>query len=177
MSDRTAANIGLASTERPGHDDPAELERSLRRLVDRAEITDVLVRYFTALDNGRDLELLAMCFAADAVGVFEGITVGRSRAELMDFFAGKGVAPVPLGDDPTMMHVLGNVTVTFEVGEHPGAADVVCNALAHLIDAVDGVARMRRRGLVYRDRFVRVDGRWLIAQRNHSSIFTVHDAL
>jgi hypothetical protein len=149
----------------------------LRRLLDRSEIIDVLIRYFTAVDDGRDLELLTTCFAEDAVGVFEGITVGRSAAELMDFFAGKGAAPVSLGHNPTMMHVLGNVTVVFEPGEEPVQATVVSNALAHLIDAVDGVSRLRRRGLVYRDRFVKREGRWLIVERHHSSVFTAYDSL
>jgi SnoaL-like domain len=167
----------VGSLRPEGRSPDADLERSVRNLMDRTAITDVLVRYFTAVDAGRDLELLATCFADDVVGVFEGITVGRSKAELLDFFAGKGASPVPLGADPTMMHVLGNVTVEFDQGDPPTAANVVSNALAHLIDTVDGAPRMRRRGLVYRDRFVKVDGRWLIAQRTHSSVFTVFDAL
>jgi ketosteroid isomerase-like protein len=51
------------------------MKRTLENLLDRMEITDLLNRYATALDD-RDWTRLATCFTPDAVGLY-GPVLGR----------------------------------------------------------------------------------------------------
>lgn len=51
------------------------MERALQLLLDRTEITDLLNRYATALDD-RDWKRLATCFTPDAVALY-GPVLGR----------------------------------------------------------------------------------------------------
>lgn len=62
----------------------------LQRLADRAELEDVLLRYYYAVDSMSDIDGLAACFTEDAV--FDvadlGLTVYHGRAAIAEFFRG-----------------------------------------------------------------------------------------
>lgn len=67
-----------------------ELEKSIRRLEDRAAIEDVLLQYYSAVDTLSDMDSLIDCFTPDAVFDLEGLglAVYRGHDEIRAFFAG-----------------------------------------------------------------------------------------
>ncbi len=62
----------------------------LQRLADRAELEDVLLRYYYAVDSMRDIDGLVDCFTEDAEFdlVDLGLSVLRGRQEIRTFFEG-----------------------------------------------------------------------------------------
>ena len=131
---------------------------------DRRAISDVVIRYFMAIDR-RDWPLLRTCFADDVEGVYEGIRVAGGVDALMRFFTGRSEYrfPVEIVNLRLSMHFAGN-----HLSEVDGdRATAQTYALAHLIDEPATGPRMRTRGLRYLDDLVRVDGRWLIRRREH----------
>ena len=62
----------------------------LQRLADRAELEDVLLRYYYAVDSMKDIDGLVDCFTEDAeFDVADlGLTVYRGRQAIRDFFTG-----------------------------------------------------------------------------------------
>jgi hypothetical protein len=129
-------------------DDPA-----VRRLGDRADIHDLLVRLAIAQDE-RDWDALTDCFRPDAVYVHPGgelagveAIVDRTRNALTPLDASQ--------------HLLGTILVT--VGEHDASAVTYFHA-QHLRRGVPGGELFVIAG-TYRDRLVRDADRWRIARR------------
>jgi hypothetical protein len=131
---------------------------------DRQAISDLVIRYFTAIDR-RDWPLLRTCFTDDVEGVYEGVRVAGGIDALMRFFTGESEFrfPVEIVNLRLAMHFAGNHWSEVD-GERATAQTY---ALAHLVDEPPGGPRMRTRGLRYRDQLVRLDGRWLIRRREH----------
>lgn len=131
---------------------------------DRQEISDVVIRYFMAIDR-RDWRLLRTCFTDDVEGVYEGVRVAGGIDALMAFFTGQSPYRFPLEivNLRLSMHFAGN-----HLSEVDGDRAVAQTyALAHLVDEPATGPRMRTRGLRYLDELARVDGRWLIRRREH----------
>lgn len=131
---------------------------------DRLAITDVVTRYFMAIDR-RDWVSLRSCFTDDVEGIYEGVRVAGGADRIMDFFTGTSPFRFPLEivDLRTSMHFIGNHFARIS-GD---TATAQTYAQAHLIDHPPAGPRMRTRGLRYHDELVRADGRWLIRRREH----------
>jgi hypothetical protein len=131
---------------------------------DRWAISDVVTRYFVAIDR-RNWAVLRTCFTEDVEGVYEGVRVAGGIDRLMRFLTGESEIsfPVEITNLRLSMHFAGNHLCNVD-GDRASAQTY---ALAHLVDEPDSGPRMRTRGLRYVDDLVRVDGRWLICRREH----------
>ena len=85
------------------HADPV-----VQRLLDRAAVHDVLLRYASAVDR-RDFEALATCFTPDVTGEFGG-EWRAGRDELIEFISGVAYFH-------TTMHMMGNSFVALSGDE------------------------------------------------------------
>lgn len=121
-------------------------------------IREVLLSYFHGIDR-RDFGQVADCFTDDATARYGGsdLPTGSAAitAELRRRMERLGVT----------MHVAGNLLARAE-GD---AATAETYVVAYVSEAgSSGAARMRVRGLRYRDRLVRTETGWKIADRVHS---------
>ena len=62
----------------------------------------------------------------------------------------------------------GQQVVEFQDDTH---ATGVCYALAYLVNEVDGVDKITIHGIRYVDKYMKQDGRWLIAEREQYFVF------
>jgi hypothetical protein len=120
------------------------------------EIRNVVAAYANHADEGRFGELVAL-FAPD--GVLEVIGQGRfaGRAEIAALFARAAADLAGATDVPRIRHHVASHFVQVG-GDGPDTARSQCYWTALMDAGVDHWGR-------YRDRFVRVDGRWSIAHR------------
>lgn len=133
-----------------------DIEQRLRRLEDRAEINDLVVRYFLAAD-GDDLDGVGACFAVDATFSSSGSINASGREGIVQFIRG---ARSHMG---LTIHTPHYAQLTCDGDE---AARGVVGAHLELVlagEAFYGAVR-------YLDRYVREDGRWLIGARDMRTI-------
>jgi uncharacterized protein (TIGR02246 family) len=118
----------------------------------RAAITDVLARYARGLDR-RDFVEVAACFTPDATAEYGGVRLEPGVDAIVAHI--RGVEHL----DATT-HLFGLPVI--EVDGDEARSEIAATATL----VVDG--RVRMRGLRYRHRLVRRDGRWRIAELVHS---------
>jgi uncharacterized protein (TIGR02246 family) len=132
-----------------------DARRSLDRLLDLQEITDLLHRYARALDE-KDWSLLATCFTADAVA-FYGEVLGRQEGVT----AIEQVCRAALGHLDSSQHVISNPEIHID-GD---AATARCYVHAqHTKAGTPGGDNMTIGG-TYLDELVRTADGWRIRQR------------
>lgn len=135
-----------------------DLERRLRRLEDRTAIEDLVVDYFLAAD-GDDFDGVGSSFTEDAVFSASGTVAAEGREAIVEFIRG---ARTHMG---LTIHTPNYARSRFD--ENDGdAADGLVGAHLELVlggSSVYGAVR-------YVDRYVRSDGRWLIASRDMRTI-------
>lgn len=124
----------------------AELARALRRIDDRQQLTELLSRYGTAVDD-RDFDTLGALFAVD--GEFRGI---KGRQAVIDFYRQRTAAYTA-----STHHA---VTCHFDFESDDRARGVV-NGEAEL--CIDG--KTIRIVLRYLDIYTRTPERWVFQQR------------
>jgi hypothetical protein len=130
-----------------------ERDPAVQSLLDKQEITEVLIRYSRAVDRA-DIELLRACYHADATEDHGGIFSGSAH----DYIA--KIAPL-LPRAGTMTHAVSNILVELD------------GAYARVEAYITTFARMRKDGERFDtltlartvDRFERRDGTWRIAAR------------
>jgi uncharacterized protein (TIGR02246 family) len=138
-------------------------EAAAQKLLDRAEIAELVTRYVTGLDT-LDANLYAGVFAEDAVFELPGGVVHRGRAairkivtDLQDSRARNQAAGTP---SPSLYHVMSNTSI-----EVIDAANARHQSYAQTVRAAEGgefiVGFMGR----YEDMLVKRDGRWYIQSR------------
>ena len=133
-----------------------EIEQRLRRIEDRTELEDLVVRYFIAAD-GDDLERLAACFTPDGSFSVSGTLCADSREKVMAFLVGERAkmgltVHVP---DYTLFSLIDGDRASGIVG-------------AHLLLALGGQTVF---GAVrYQDAYVRDGGSWRIRSRDMRTI-------
>jgi SnoaL-like protein len=130
----------------------------LRALADRAEIGDVLLRYFRGVDR-RDWNLVRGCFFEDAHNDYAPFYQG-GLDDFMQFLADPG----GFGLFDRTFHFTGNQLIELD-GD---TADAETYAMAQHTSAADAGHATRNFLVVwlrYLDRFERRDGRWAIADR------------
>lgn len=161
MGTRTSAVIlamGLTAVNAAAADDAAE-----QKLLDRAEIHELVTRYVTGLDT-LDADLYAGVFAEDAVFELPGGVVHRGRAairkivtDLQESRARNEAAGTP---SPSLYHVMANTSI-----EVVDATNARHQSYAQTVRAAEGgqfiVGFMGR----YEDQLVKRDGRWYIQAR------------
>jgi hypothetical protein len=133
-----------------------DIESRIRRLEDRAELEDLVVRYFIAADDG-DYETLATIFSADArfsAGSFDG---GSSRSAVVESLRASGASMGPTVHTPnyTLLTFKGDDSATGLIG-------------AHLELSLGG--RTMFGAVRYVDEYVRAEGRWQIRSRHMRTI-------
>jgi 3-phenylpropionate/cinnamic acid dioxygenase small subunit len=128
---------------------------------DRAAIQDLLARYARALDL-RDFDAVGACFTPDAHAEYSGVVLEPGVESILRHL--RGISSIPAST-----HLIGNVLIDF----HRDVADVSSQAVVHLVLSRGEAPRVRVRGLFYRDRVVRQDGAWRIAERIHRADWSV----
>lgn len=133
---------------------------ALQALLDRAQIQDVLMRYFHGIDSG-DRGLVRSCFTEDVAAHYEGRTPVRGVEAL--------IAQIVLFDNLASgacrisTHFAGNLQFKEITGDH---AETETNGFAFLVNA-DG-SSVAMRSLRHLDRWRREKGEWKIAARLHT---------
>ena len=130
-----------------------ERDPAVQSLLDKQEITEVLLRYSRAVDRA-DVELLRGCYHEDATEDHGGIFAGSAR----DYVA--KIAPL-LPRAGTLTHAVSNILIELE------------GACARVEAYITTFARMQKDGVKFDtltlartvDRFERRDGTWRIAAR------------
>jgi hypothetical protein len=144
-----------------GHRSDAERQRAVDDLLDRAAIQAQLVAYTHAIDR-RQWDELDAVFTADAV--IDYTEMGGIRGDLGEI---KAFLTTFMGDEQRLsgfQHMLG-----LPVIELAGDTAAVRTPCFNPMITGDGIVYFC--GLWYRDRFVRQDGRWLIAARHEDHTF------
>ena len=133
------------------------IDARVARLEDRAELEDLVVRYFLAAD-GDDTETLAALFAPDARFSISGSVGGTTREAVVNFLDSARTA---MG---LTLHTPNSMLFTFD---GPGRARGLIGAhlqLAYGAETVFGAVR-------YHDDYVRQGGSWQILARDMRTLF------
>ena len=138
-------------------------DAAVQKLLDRAEIEELVTRYVTALDT-RDADMYAGVFAEDAVFELPGNVVHRGRAairkivtDLQENRARNDAAGKP---SPSLYHAMFNHSIELVDATHARH-----QSYAQTVRAAENgqfiVGFMGR----YEDEIVKRDGRWFIQSR------------
>jgi hypothetical protein len=131
-------------------------------LADRAAIQDVIVRYCNALDR-RDHGEVATCFTAGARAEYGGVALEPGVDSIIGFLRQLRAAT---DERHAGTHLSGNLLITLDGDE----ATAESYAIAYSVPPdSDAGAPIKMRGVRYRDRLVREDGGWKIAERIHTA--------
>lgn len=139
-----------------------ELEARLRRLEDIEAIRQLKSHYWTCVDR-RQLAEVRACFTDDAIIEMEGVPKVKGPKEFVAFMNRAGAAPgmynLHSGQNP-------RITITGE-DEAEGLWDQYFRSVMAPASSSWGFAERLAIELTgeYRDRYVRRDGKWLIAEQ------------
>ncbi len=134
----------------------ATLEHRIRKLEDRAEIQDLVARYFKVTDDD-DVAALAACFTRDARFIASGFDGGDGRDGVMAFLKAARSAMQQTVHTPHYVHI-----------EFTGPDTATGTVMAHLEIGIGGTTVY---GAVrYLDSYEREDGQWRIATREMRTV-------
>jgi hypothetical protein len=134
----------------------SDLDRRIRRLEDRAELQDLVVRYFLAVDD--DIyEALADTFASDATFSAGSFVGGRGRDNVVEFLRNDR-----LNMGPTV-HTPNYSLFAFQDEDHATGTTGAHLELARGGRTLFGAVR-------YIDTFVREEGAWRIRAREMRTV-------
>jgi len=130
-------------------------------LLDRAEIHDVIARYFQALDRGEP-DGVRNCFTADVQAVYDE----RPRTQGIDALMGgvRTFRRIASGEMKLTTHFMGNFNISRLEGD---VAETETNTIAFLVLA-GKPDRVAMRSLRYLDRLRRTPEGWKISERQHT---------
>ncbi len=135
---------------------------AIQRLIDRAAIQDVLMRYFRGIDSA-DRELVRGCFTDDVRAAYDGRTfVDGIDALMSSFLAFKNKAS---GQWLATTHFMGNLSYLRLEDE---VAETEAYAFAFLVRPGEPSNRVAMRSLRYLDRMRKSAGVWRICDRVHT---------
>ncbi|MBI4299677.1 MAG: nuclear transport factor 2 family protein [Chloroflexi bacterium] len=143
----------------------SERDPAIQELFDRAAIHDVIMRYCHGIDQ-RDMDLVRSCYIPDAYddhGRFKGTGIDN----IIAFFV------AALKPYSATMHFIGNELI--EVHGDTADSEAYCVAYHRTVNGEE--TRDIAVGLRYVDKFVRRDGRWLIAERVVKPIWSRNDLM
>ena len=134
----------------------APLEERIRKLEDRAEIQDLVARYFKATDDDDDATL-ADCFTRDTRFIATGFEGGAGRESVLVFLKAARSNMQQTVHTPNYTHIA-----------FTGSNDADGTVMAHLEIGIGGTTVY---GAVrYLDRYRREDGHWRIASREMRAV-------
>ena len=137
------------------------LDVTLQELVNRQEITDLLIRYSTALDT-RDWPLLQSCFTPDGIVDYGDYGGEHDPASTVAHCRG-GLEGLDVNQ-----HLIANVAINLD-GDR---ATAVCYVHAqHTLNGADGGDNFMIGGQ-YRDRLIRTADGWRFAHRSLVGIWS-----
>jgi uncharacterized protein (TIGR02246 family) len=129
----------------------ATLEQRIQKLEDRAEIQDLVARYFKVTDDD-DEPALADCFTRDARFIATGFDGGTGRDGVMSFLKAARSTMQQTVHTPNYVHLA-----------FKGADEAEGSVMAHLEIGMGGTTVY---GAVrYLDTYAREEGAWRIASR------------
>ncbi len=134
----------------------ATLEQRIQKLEDRAEIQDLVARYFKVTDDD-DEQALAECFTRDARFIATGFEGGVGREGVMTFLKSARSTMQQTVHTPNYVHI------DFH---GPDAADGT--VMAHLEIGIGGTTVYA--AVRYLDTYAREDGKWRIASREMGAV-------
>ncbi len=134
------------------------IEQRIQRLEDQVALKR-LVDTFANLADNKDVASQMLLFTEDAtVNTYFGDTLFASmtgRDEISQVFSGF------LANFETVYHINGQMTVEVD-GDH-ATADHYCQVV---LISQDGEKQLKNtNGVIYKDEYVRIEGKWLIAKR------------
>jgi hypothetical protein len=136
----------------------------LQELLDRAEINDLITAYGQGSDLP-DLELHLSVYAPDIVLELDDFPpikgVDALRAAMADGSLGKKVTGCTT---QASTHAMVNARIDIDGDEATG----IVYGLIYLIGTREGAPYAATRGLLYTDRYRRIEGKWLITYRRHA---------
>jgi len=130
----------------------SDIERRIRRLEDRAELNDLVVRYFLASDDD-DYESYLKIFAPDMEFLISNTSCGVGREAVMAFLKGEREK---MG---STIHTPHYALLTFESEDRATGLVGAHLELARAGSTLFGAVR-------YKDEYVRQGGRWQIRRKN-----------
>jgi len=134
----------------------------IRRLIDRAAIRDLLMRYFRGIDSA-DPEQVRGCFTDDVRAAYEGRTFVDGIGALMSsFLAFKNKAS---GQWIATTHFMGNLSY---LRLDDDIAETEAYAIAFLVTPGTAANVVAMRSLRYLDRLRKTAGAWRICDRVHT---------
>jgi hypothetical protein len=131
----------------------------LQRLIDRAAIHDVLVRYFQGIDAA-DPERVRSCFTDDIRADYDGRTFVNGIDAMMASL--RSFRNKASGEWKATSHFMGNLVFGMMSGE---VAETETYAFAFLVTPGKDGDRVVMRSLRYLDRLRRTEGGWRICDR------------
>lgn len=139
------------------------MDAMLQRLIDKAAIHDVLMRYAKGIDR-RDFDLVASCFTPDAYADYDRLGPVNGIDQIL------GIVKGVLRYNHTT-HFMANQLI--EV--YGDTAVMETYAIAYLRLEKDGVEYDTTGGLRYVDKLVKRDDKWLINHRVHRAHWRRND--
>jgi hypothetical protein len=134
----------------------------IQRLIDRAAIHDLLMRYFRGIDSA-DREQVRGCFTDDVRADYDGRTFVDGIDALMDaFLAFRNRAS---GQWIATTHFMGNLSF---LRLDDDSAETEAYAIAFLVTPGTPANRLAMRSLRYLDRLRKTAGTWRICDRVHT---------
>jgi len=142
-----------------GTDD--DLDRRLRQLADKSEITDIIYQFQHGVD-GKDPELILSCLAPDTeLDLGDGFVVEGIEHAAEYFRSYVGVKQVDLDDIDCSTHVMANLVISLR----DDAAHAAFIGVSYLMGRRAGRPTGLIRGLGYEDEYVRRGGEWRMRKR------------
>jgi hypothetical protein len=136
--------------------------KDIQYLVDRAAIEQLLARYFQGLDRS-DPEQVRSCFTDDVRCHYDKRSPTRGIEELMGSL--QNFNKLRAGTMKITTHFMGNFNLMQLQGD---AAETETNAIAFLVEPMNGVDTVAMRSLRYLDRMRRQRDGWRISDRIHT---------
>lgn len=132
------------------------LEQRIQKLEDRAEIQDLVARYFMVTDDDNE-PALADCFTRDARFIATGFDGGIGRDGVMEFLKAARSTMQQTVHTPNYVHI------TFK-----GPDEAEGTVMAHLEIGIGGTTVYA--AVRYLDTYAREDGQWRIASREMGAV-------
>ena len=134
----------------------ATLEQRIQKLEDRAEIQDLVARYFKVTDDD-DEQALAECFTRDARFIATGFEGGVGREGVMTFLKSARSTMQQTVHTPNYVHI-----------DFHGSDAADGTVMAHLEIGIGGTTVYA--AVRYLDTYAREDGKWRIASREMGAV-------
>jgi hypothetical protein len=135
------------------------------RIEDRVMLKDMVDRYATESDKNNQ-DFYREIFRPDVkLKVYFGDTLGMDINNVEDMIAQYKA----FGAAKASFHQNGQQVVDFDDETH---ATGICYAIATLVTEENGVDKLTFHAVRYYDKYVKVDGRWWIAERKQHFVYT-----